>query len=67
MGDEPRGIGVRQGRRRDRVVELTDLRVESRKQFEALVAALCGVRGQSEGLQLRQAGPTEQFGAMGRR
>ena len=28
VGDQAWGIGVRQGRRRDRVVELTDLRVE---------------------------------------
>jgi hypothetical protein len=56
---------VSQGRRRDRVVELTDLRGEFRKQLEALIAALRGVRGQREGLQLRQAGPAEQLGAMG--
>jgi hypothetical protein len=58
------GIGVSQGRRRDRVVELTDLRGESRQQLEALIAALCGVWGQREGLPLRQAGPAEELGAM---
>src|SRR5262245_54638254 len=36
VGDEAGGIGMRQGRRRDRVVELTDLRVEPGEQLEAL-------------------------------
>ena len=63
VGDQARGIGVGKGGRRDRVVELTDLRGESREQLETLIAALRGVRGQSEGLQLREAGLAEQLGA----
>ena len=65
VGDEPRGIGVRQGRCGDRVVELPDLRVEPREQLKAVIAALRGVRGQREGAQLRQAGLAEQLRATG--
>ena len=65
VGDEAGGIGVGQGRRCDRVVELTDLRVESREQLEALIPALRGVRGQREGVQLRQAGLVQELGAPG--
>jgi hypothetical protein len=65
MGDQTQSIGVRQGRRCDRVVERTDLHVESCQQFETLITALRGVRGQREGLQLCQAGLAEQLGATG--
>ena len=63
VGDQPRGIGVGQGCRRNRVVKLTDVRVEAREQLEALIPASRGVRGQHEGLELRQARPAEELGA----
>jgi hypothetical protein len=65
VGDQAWGIGVGQRRGRDRVVELTDLHVERREQLEAVIAALCGVRGEGEGLQLGQAGLAEELGATG--
>jgi hypothetical protein len=65
VGDQAWGIGVGQGRRRDRVVELPDLRVEPDEQLEAVIATLRGVRGERESLQLRQTGPAEQLGATG--
>ncbi len=54
-----------QGRGRDRVVQRADLRGEAREQLEALIPALRGVRGEREGVQLRQAGLAEERGAPG--
>jgi len=65
VGDEAWRIGVAQGRRRDRVVELADLRGQAREQLEALVPAPRRVRREREGLQLRHAGLPEQLGATG--
>jgi hypothetical protein len=56
VGDEAWGIRVGQGRGRDRVGQRTDLRVEAREQREALIPAPRRVRGEREGVQLRQAG-----------
>jgi len=65
VGDETWRIGVGQGRGRDRVVELADLRGEAREQLEALIPAPRRVRREGEGWQLHQAGLTEQLGAPG--
>ncbi len=65
MADEARAIGVGQGRSRDRVVQLPDLGGEPREQLEALIPALRGVRGERQGVQLRQAGLPKELGATG--
>ena len=63
VGDEAWRIGVAQGRRRDRVVELADLRGESREQLEALIPAPGRVRGEREGMTRDRAGGLVLVGA----
>ncbi len=65
VGDEARAIGVGQGRGRDRLVQRPDLGGKAREQLEALIAALGGVRGEREGVQLGQAGLAKELGAAG--